>query len=122
MDDKKGAQTMDNQKKQERRESWAPRREAPGAAAPQTQNTMPHTLILQQRGSLSVTGVRRVLHCDETSAALETSDGTLHLVGAQLSVTALDLDVGEASLSGRIDALEYTENRTPGGLWHRLLR
>jgi sporulation protein YabP len=77
---------------------------------------------LQERGNLSVTGVRRVLHCDETSAALETGDGTLHLVGAQLSVTALDLDVGEASLSGRIDALEYTENRTPGGLLHRLLR
>jgi sporulation protein YabP len=89
-------------------------------AAPQ--NAAPHTLILEGRSSLSVTGVRRVLHCDETSAAIETGDGTLHLVGAQLSVTALDLDVGEASLSGRVDALEYTENRTPGGLLHRLLR
>jgi sporulation protein YabP len=116
---------MENQKKKEHRESWAGRREASGsttAQKPQTQSTTPHTLILQERGNLSVTGVRRVLHCDETSAALETGDGTLHLVGAQLSVTALDLDVGEASLSGRIDALEYTENRTPGGLLHRLLR
>jgi sporulation protein YabP len=116
---------MENQKKQDSRAGWAGRRDAqgtPAAQMPQTQSAMPHTLILQQRSSLSVTGVRRVLHCDETSAALETGDGTLHLVGAQLSVTALDLDVGEASLSGRIDALEYTENRTPGGFLRRLLR
>ena len=60
----------------------------------------PHTLILEQRSSLTVTGVRRVIRCDPDSAALETGDCVLNLSGAQLSVTALDLDRGEARLSG----------------------
>ena len=47
---------------------------------------------------------------------------SLNLSGGELSVTALDLERGEARLSGRIDGLEYTEARTPGGLLRRLLR
>ena len=82
----------------------------------------PHTLILEQRSSLTVTGVRRVIRCDPDSAALETGDCVLNLSGAQLSVTALDLDRGEARLSGRIDALEYTAARPPGGFLRRLTR
>ena len=82
----------------------------------------PHDLILEGRARLTLTGVRRVLHCDADSAAIETSKGILKLAGAELSVTALDLEAGEAKLSGRIDALEYTEARTPGGLLRRLAR
>lgn len=88
----------------------------------QAKKDLPHDLILEGRAKLTVTGVRRVLHCNEDSAAIETGKGTLNLAGAQLSVTALDLDAGEAKLSGRIDALEYTENHTPGGFFRRLLR
>lgn len=94
----------------------------PPAKADAAQDTQPHDLILEGRSRLTVTGVRRVVRCDPDSAAIETSRGTLNLVGAELSVTALDLDVGEAKLAGRIDALEYTENRTPGGLLRRLTR
>lgn len=90
--------------------------------AQKTEQALPHDLILEGRAKLTVTGVRRVLHCDADSAAIETGKGTLNLSGAQLSVTALDLDAGEAKLTGRIDALEYTENHTVGGFWRRLLR
>ncbi|MGN0707032.1 MAG: YabP/YqfC family sporulation protein [Faecalibacterium sp.] len=83
---------------------------------------VPHDLILEGRSRLSLTGVQRVLHCDADSAAIETTKGTLHLTGAELSVTSLDLEAGEAKLTGRIDALEYTEPRSPGGLLHRLVR
>ncbi len=86
------------------------------------QAATPHNLILEDRGRLSVTGVRKVLRCDQEEAAIETGQGILHLSGAQLSVTALDLDAGEAKLTGRFDALEYTEARTPGGWLHRLTR
>ena len=37
-------------------------------------------------------------------------------------MTSLDLESGEVRLTGRIDALEYTAERTPGGLLRRLLR
>ena len=82
----------------------------------------PSDLILENRGRLTLTGVKRVLRCDAESAAIETGRGVLQLAGAQLSVTSLDLDSGEVKLTGRIDALEYTAERTPGGLLHRLLR
>ena len=80
--------------------------------------TVPHNLILEARSRLTVTGVRKVIRCDPDSAA----DCVLNLSGAQLSVTALDLERGEAKLSGRVDALEYTEAKTPGGLLRRLIR
>ena len=74
------------------------------------------------RTTLTVTGVQKVLHCSPESAALETGKGTLHLAGAQLSVVSLDLEAGEAKLTGRFDALEYTRTAAAGGFWHRLLR
>lgn len=82
---------------------------------------LPHNVIIESRGRLTLTGVRRVLHCDADSAAIETSRGTLSLAGSQLSVTALDLEAGEAKLTGRIDSLEYTQPNTPGGFLRRLL-
>ena len=51
---------------------------------------------------------------------METTKGTLTLAGAQLSVTSLDLDKGEVKLTGRVDVLEYTAQRTAGGFLHRL--
>ena len=57
---------------------------------------VPHDLILESRSKLTLTGVKRVLRCDA--------------------------DSGEVRLTGRIDALEYTAERTPGGFLRRLLR
>ena len=42
--------------------------------------------------------------------------------GAQISMQTLDLEAGEAKLTGRFDGLEYTAARAAGGFWHRLLR
>ena len=81
---------------------------------------LPHDLILESRSRLTVTGVQRVLHCSAESAALETGKGILHLSGAQISMQTLDLEAGEAKLTGRFDGLEYTAARTAGGFWHRL--
>lgn len=88
---------------------------------PAVEQAQPHSLILEDRNRLTLTGVRRVIRCDAESAAIETGRGILRLSGAQLSVISLDLDAGEVRLTGRIDAMEYTAERTPGGLLHRLL-
>lgn len=88
---------------------------------PAAEQAQPHSLILEDRNRLTLTGVRRVIRCDAESAAIETGRGILRLSGAQLSVISLDLDAGEIRLTGRIDAMEYTAERTPGGLLHRLL-
>ena len=82
----------------------------------------PHDLILESRNRLTVTGVQKVLHCSAESAALETGKGTLRLSGAQLNMTELDLEAGEAKFTGRIDGLEYTASAPAGGFLRRLLR
>lgn len=87
-----------------------------------TQPAVPHDLILESRTRLTVTGVQKVLHCNAESAAIETGKGTLHLAGAQLNMTELDLETGEARFTGRIDALEYTASAPSGGFLRRLLR
>ena len=89
-------------------------------AEAQNNNALPHDLILEGRGKLTVPGVRRMLRCAPDSAAMETTKGTLTLAGAQRSVTSLDLDKGEVKLTGRVDVLEYTAQRTAGGVLHRL--
>ena len=88
----------------------------------QTQNTLPHDLILEGREKLSVTGVNKVLQCDAENAVLDTSKGTLRLRGASLSIESLDIDKGEVKLTGRVDGLEYTDAQPAGGFWRRLLR
>lgn len=87
-----------------------------------TSSAVPHDLILESRARLTVTGVQKVLHCNGESAALETGKGTLRLAGAQLNMTELDLETGEAKFTGRIDGLEYTASAPSGGFWRRLLR
>lgn len=82
----------------------------------------PHDLILESRASLTVTGVQKVLHCSAESAAFQTTKGTLHLAGAQISMTALNLEAGEAKLTGRFDTLEYTASTPAGGFLRRLLQ
>lgn len=82
---------------------------------------LPHDLILESRSRLTVTGVQKMLHCSPESVAILTGKGTLNLSGGQISVETLDLETGQAKLTGRFDALEYTQNAGAGGLFHRLL-
>ena len=83
---------------------------------------VPHDLILESRTRLTITGVQKVLHCSAESAAIETGKGTLHLAGAQLNMTELALEAGQAKFTGRIDTLEYTASAPAGGFLRRLLR
>ena len=89
---------------------------------PSNTPAVPHDLILESRTRLTVTGVQKVLHCNAESAAIETGKGTLHLTGAQLNMTELDLEAGQAKFTGRFDGLEYTASAPAGGFWRRLLR
>lgn len=92
---------------------------APAPAAPR----QPHTLILEDRASLSATGVVRVVSCDETGAVLETARGTLTVGGRELQVSELSAQTGELRIFGQVDFLQYTEPRpTPGGWLRRLVR
>ena len=98
------------------------RRENEPAAAPQP-HALPHNLILENRSRLTVSGVTKVLRCDENGAAMETGSGTLLVTGEGLSMSELSMETGEVHVGGSIDSLAYEENRpSSGSLWQRLFR
>lgn len=82
-----------------------------------------HSLALKDRRHLAVKGVSRIISCDEASAVLETPLGNLTVGGRELQVSELSVQSGQVQLSGRIEYLQYTENRqTSGGVLARLFR
>ena len=68
-------------------------------------------LVLQNRASLSVTGVSEVCGFDENGMSMVTVQGDLLVKGKSLRITRLSLDVGEVDIEGTVDHLEYTKLR-----------
>ncbi|MDR1736190.1 MAG: sporulation protein [Oscillospiraceae bacterium] len=82
---------------------------------------MPHHVIMEGRGKLSVTGVLDVESFDETSVICASTCGVLVIRGRELHVGRLNIDGGELCVEGTIDTLEY-EDTAPrqGGFFSRI--
>ena len=73
---------------------------------------MPHSLIMQDRRNLSVSGVLDVDSFDEQMIVLFTEQGELTIKGSDLHINKLSVDTGELSVEGYIDSLYYSEEKT----------
>ena len=83
----------------------------------------PHNLIVENRRTVTATGVTRVLGCDETSASLETQQGALVIGGQVIQVSELSIQTGELKIYGQIEYLQYTDTKqSAGGFFRRLAR
>lgn len=81
----------------------------------------PHNIILENRERLSVSGVSEVISFDENEVSLVTSMGVLTVGGQELHVEKLNLEVGELSIAGRVEAVVYEdEQQRRRGFWSRL--
>lgn len=88
-----------------------------------TRTEAPHHLILEERSSLSVSGVEEVESFDENAIVMVTSRGTLVVRGEELHIEKLSLDGGDLKVEGSIESLTYEdEGREKGGLLARLFR
>ena len=81
---------------------------------------LPHKLQLNERTSLTMTGVAEVVSFDENTVVLPTSLGLLIIQGQQLQLKNLTLEGGQVAVEGSIRALSYEEPRQTG--WRRLFR
>ena len=81
---------------------------------------LPHKLQLNERESLTMTGVAEVVSFDENTVVLQTSLGLLVIQGQQLQLKNLTLEGGQVAVEGSIRALSYEEPRQIG--WRRLFR
>ena len=82
---------------------------------------LPHRLVLEGRGKLSVTGVTEIESFDENTVVLYTTRGTLVIHGRQLHLSLLSLDGGQVNVDGTVDSMVYEdEQRTAGSFLSRL--
>lgn len=80
-----------------------------------------HHLVLEERESLTVSGVEDVERFDETGIVMSTAVGTLVVTGEDLHIGKLSLDGGELHVDGRIDSLTYEDQGSGrGGFLGRL--
>ena len=83
----------------------------------------PHHVVIEDRKSLTVSGVEDVERFDENTIVLSTSRGAMVVAGENLHIEKLSLDGGDLKLDGDIDSVSYEEeNVARGGFLSRLLR
>ena len=85
------------------------------------EDQFPHKLTLNERKSLTMTGVTEVLRFDETAVVLRTALGLLTVQGQDLKLKTLSLEGGQVAVDGQMFALVYEEPREDS-LWQRLWR
>ena len=83
-----------------------------------------HTFSVTMRKEMSISGVKEVESFDENEVTLRTLGGGMTVEGSGLRIGVLDTDRGVVSLSGRIDAVLYTNDQAEEkrGLFGRLFR
>lgn len=77
-----------------------------------------HTLMLEKRGRMSLTGVLEVISFDEMSIVADTDCGIIIIKGEGLHIDSLNLEKGDMSLDGIVDSLTYEDSESylsPGG-------
>lgn len=80
----------------------------------------PHKLTLNERSSLSVTGVNEVITFDDHAVVMATQLGTLSVHGEGLQLKTLSTEGGQVAVDGQVSAIIYEEPR-PTGLFKRML-
>ncbi len=83
---------------------------------------MPHSLIMQNRNKLEITGVKNVDSFDEESIIMSTCKGELTVRGSNLNIEKFSVETTEIGITGEIIALIYTNDRPTGGFFSKMFR
>lgn len=76
-----------------------------------------HTVKLESRKTLTITGVRDVDGFDEHTVVLVTDYGLMTVQGNSLHVSKLNIDDGQLNVSGEINSLQYSSTSQNKGSW-----
>lgn len=83
--------------------------------------TCPHSIAIEDRHHIRITGVVDVESFQEEEAAISVQNGLLYLVGEGMKLTRLDPDSHTALIDGTLISLEYASEREQRrGLFSRL--
>ncbi|MFY9198238.1 MAG: sporulation protein YabP [Acutalibacteraceae bacterium] len=85
--------------------------------------SMPHNLIMEDRRSLSISGVSDVDSFDDQTVVVFTDLGELTVQGTQLHISKLSLEVGELMMEGNISSLSYSDQQPRNvGFFNKVFR
>ena len=70
-----------------------------------------HKLIVDNRNSMSMTGVMKVISIDTDLVLLVTDQGKLKITGKNMQASTLDIDKGILELTGNFNALVYSGDK-----------
>ena len=70
-----------------------------------------HEFCIKTRREMSISGVSDVISFDENDIHLITCCGEMFIEGKDMHIDVLDIDRGAVSLSGKIDAVYYSEEK-----------
>ncbi len=84
--------------------------------------TRSHSLRLDERARLAVTGVEEVVSFHEEEVTVKTVKGILIVTGTGLRVDKLEKTAGELSVVGQVAELRYEETPSAAGFFSRLFR
>ena len=83
----------------------------------------PHSLIVENRKSLTATGVSNVDSFDEDTIVAYTDLGELIVRGKGLHISKLNLETGEMNLDGEINSVSYSDNQSAStGFFSKLFK
>lgn len=69
-----------------------------------------HSIAIQERNRVAITGVVDVFSFDELQVDVETVEGMLLIGGEELHITRLSLDKGDLELEGLIHNITYHDH------------
>ena len=85
------------------------------------ENKLSHSLIMQDRKSLSISGVKDVKNFDDETILLITEMGILNVKGTDLRIDGFSTASKDINIEGKIYALIYTDSES-GGFFKRLMK
>lgn len=89
-----------------------------------TVNTIRHSVLIKERQTITIEGVKKLDSFDKSDFLIDTTQGYLHIHGKDLSLGGMDMERGHLSIDGTIDSLAYLnkDNRKKEGFFKRLFK
>ena len=84
-----------------------------------------HSISLDERKNLVVTGIKKIENFDEEQFFMETTMGVLIIKGENLELIKLDTMQGQVSIKGKISSMTYNDeikNKENQSFFNRLFK
>ncbi len=73
---------------------------------------LPHSLIIDGRKNISVSGVTEADNFNDEEIILYSSYGQLTIKGEDLQISVLNTESGDVTASGKVNSVSYSERST----------